>query len=276
MCVNLRNRLTGVVLGLMMWIGSGLVQAAEVVILMHGHVSGEDAWRRSGVTGELVAAGWEAGGRVVVTAPGQVEFRGKRPRGQRIYFLADLPSEAPVLVQAKALQEVILAIRKRRDVEPTTLVGHSAGGVVARTAMVQARDLAIDTLITIAAPHLGTDKAEVAGLVASTPLAMMAPMMGLDTLNRSKSLYDDLVHERPGSFLYGLNRQPHPKARYISVVRRDGFAWVGDQTVPSWSQDMSRVEALRELASPAVEIGSDHALTQQDGQELVRLLAKES
>lgn len=247
---------------------------AEVVILVHGYFSGEDAWRRSGVTAELVQAGWEAGGSVVAAEPGRLEFRGKRPKGSRIYFLADLPSEAPVLVQAEALKEVVLAIRKRRDQEPTFLIGHSAGGVVARAMMVRSPELTINALLTVAAPHLGTDKAEVAGLIASTPLSMMAPMMGIDTLNRSKSLYDDLVRERPGTFLHWLNRQPHPKARYFSLVRRDSFALFGDQTVPGWSQDLTKVEALRTQADPPLEIGTEHSLSRQDGVELARLLER--
>ncbi|MBF0127402.1 MAG: alpha/beta fold hydrolase [Magnetococcales bacterium] len=192
---------------------------------------------------------------------------------KRAYLTVDLPSEAPLLVQAKQLSAGVQAVRKRRGAEPVVLIGHSAGGVVARLAMVKEPDLRVHGLITIAAPHLGTDKAEMAGLLASTPLSMMAPMMGADTLNRSRELYRDLARERPGNFLYWLNRQPHPKARYLSLVRQDSFALFGDNTVPTWSQDLARVEALQEAAR-SVTTGSAHALERQDGAELVRILAE--
>ncbi|MBF0627189.1 MAG: alpha/beta fold hydrolase [Magnetococcales bacterium] len=246
---------------------------ADVIILIHGYFSGDDAWSRSGITSELEAVGWESGGGVTATGTaGDVRFRASAPKGAQAYYLADLPSEAPLMIQSAALKEILAAIRAQRGKERTILVGHSAGGVVARLLMVQEPTLGIDTLITIATPHLGTDKAEVAGLIASTPLAMMAPVMGLSTLNRSKSLYDDLTRERPGTLLYWLNRQPHPKARYDSIVRRDSFALFGDNTVPTWSQDMGKVVALHEQARPAVTIGNDHALERADGVALVRLL----
>ncbi|MBF0272100.1 MAG: hypothetical protein HQL98_08570 [Magnetococcales bacterium] len=246
---------------------------ADVAIFVHGYLSGDDAWEQSGVTPALKTKGWESGGSVTAMAQGGLQFRNTPPKGAHAFFLADLPSEAPLLTQANALKEILLAIRAQRGTERTFLIGHSAGGVVARLLMVREPGLSIHTLITIASPHLGTDKAEVAGLIASTPLSMMAPMMGMDTLNRSKSLYEDLARERPGTFLHWLNHQPHPKARYLSIVRRDTPSLLGDNLVPVWSQDMAQVTALRTLTPETITQGQDHTLTPQDGAEVARILA---
>ncbi|MBF0416624.1 MAG: alpha/beta fold hydrolase [Magnetococcales bacterium] len=253
------------------WIGPCAAQA-DVAILVHGYFSGDDAWQQAGVTEALEAAGWMGIGRMIATGREVVE-RAPITRAQgRGYLLADLPSEASLSVQAEGLRGIITTLRARRGTEKSILIGHSAGGVVARLLMVRAPDLAIDTLITIATPHLGTDKAEMAGLLASTPLSMMAPMMGVDTLNRSRTLYAELERERPGNFLYQLNRQPHPKARYISIMRREGFALYGDNTVPAWSQDMARVAALKEHTGDAIQSGADHSLDRRDGKIIARLL----
>jgi triacylglycerol lipase len=267
-------RAWGVALAFLLVSGSVGPARADVVILIHGYISGDEAWAKSGVTRELMKKGWESGGSVTaIGSGGGLKFRGAAPKTDRVFYLADLPSEAPLRIQADALKEILLAIRKQRGVERTHLVGHSAGGVVARVLMVREPDLSIHTLITIASPHLGTDKAEVAGLIASTPLSMMAPMMGMDILNRSKSLYDDLARERPGNFLHWLNQQPHPKARYLSIVRREGFVF-GDNTVPAWSQDMRKIDALKDQAVTAITIGTNHALDEEDGGAVVEWLGR--
>lgn len=264
-------------MGLKIWLvifllGIGWVEArADALILTHGYFSGDEAWVESGVTGELEKGGWEAGGRLRATGRG-IEFSPITAGvAKKAYYRIDLPSEAPIVMQAQQLKEGVEAIKKQRGVGRLILIGHSAGGVVARLAMVKNPGLGIHGLITIAAPHLGTDKAEMVGMLASTPLSMVAPMMGAGTLNRSKQLYDDLVRERPGSFLYWLNRQPHPKARYFSLVRQDAFPLFGDNTVPVWSQDLGKVAALKDVAQSATS-GSNHALERQDGVEMVRIL----
>ncbi len=258
---------------LIVLLGLGGEARADAIVLVHGYFSGDDAWIKSGVIVKLETAGWEYGGTLVVVPQG-LDFKSSTAlHAKKGYFLADLPSEAPLVMQAQKLKEIVVAINKQRGQEKIVLIGHSAGGVVARLAMVQELKLPIFGLITIAAPHLGTDKAEMVGVLSRTPLAMMAPMMGVNTLSRSRQLYDELVRERPGSFLYWLNRQPHPKARYLSLVRHDSIALFGDNTVPVWSQDMANVVALKAVAT-AVTTGVNHALEPQDGVELVKILGE--
>ena len=127
--------------------------------------------------------------------------------------------------------EKILALHPRGKLH---LVGHSAGGVVARASMVKYPSLNVATLLTIAAPNRGTDAAETGLQVGNSPLSWFTPMMGAGTINRSQGLYRELVRERPNNYLGWLNHQKHPKARYISVVRASGDGWV-----PVWSQDLN-------------------------------------
>jgi pimeloyl-ACP methyl ester carboxylesterase len=152
------------------------------------------------------------------------------------------------------------------------LAGHSAGGVLARLYMVQHPEAGVTALITIASPHRGTDSAELGLLVGQSPLGWMAPFFGGQVLNRSQALFHDLSRERPANLLFWLNRQEHPPAQYISVVRTDdSLLGLGDLIVPSWSQDMNQVYALRGRARK-ITAGSNHALQPADGQLLVRIL----
>ncbi|MBF0135836.1 MAG: hypothetical protein H7833_12840 [Magnetococcus sp. DMHC-1] len=264
--------LSRVLLATLLWVA--VPARADVLVLVHGYFSDDRAWDQSGVTAALQMAGWRDGGGVS-TQGGTIQERIQKPvPGRHTYYRADLPSEAPIDLQARLLRRVVERLFAGHPHEKRFLVGHSAGGVVARLLMVSHPDLAIHLLVTIAAPHLGTDKAEVALLVGSTPLSMMAPMLGGDTLNRSQRLYADLVREQPGNFLYRLNRRPHPRARYVSIVRKVGAALSGDLTVPSWSQDMQNIAALRGRQTETMAVVAGHALERVDGQALVQILRK--
>ena len=87
------------------------------------------------------------------------------------------------------------------------------------------------------------------------------------------SLYYDLVRERPGTLLFWLNRQAHPAATYISVVRDGSRSLLGDLVVPEWSQDMNQVMALRGRAI-SVSSAGNHGLEAADGKMLLQLLKR--
>jgi hypothetical protein len=108
-------------------------------------------------------------------------------------------------------------------------------------------------------------------MLGQTPLAWMAPVLGMEELNVSQALYADLHPERPGTLLFWLNRQPHPPASYLSVVRTGGP--MGDWLMSPASQDLNRVLALYGRATTIVA-GSTHALTPSDGTLLVSLLER--
>ncbi len=246
--------------------------SAETLVLIQGYLGGAENWRHSGITTLLEEAGWGDGGQLNFGSHG---VRINRPKGagaKRFYTLR-LPTQAPLLVQSRRLDQYIGYIRIKHPGTALILVGHSAGGVLARLYMVQHPDARVVALITIASPHRGTESAELGLLAGQSPLAWLGPMMGIDTLNRSQGLYHDLMREHPNNLLGWLNYQRHPAAMYISIVRGEdnetfGF---GELIVPTWSQDMNRVYALRGRAQ-TVTIRGGHALKLDDGKVLVKIL----
>jgi hypothetical protein len=91
-------------------------------------------------------------------------------------------------------------------------------------------------------------------------------MLGLDTINRSQGLYQDLGRPEPWSLLGWLNVQPHPQADYISIVRP------GDSVVAPRSQDMNFVPALAGRSRVLPSVGG-HELNPADGVLVSQLLA---
>lgn len=247
--------------------------AAEAMVLIQGYLGEDDPWRRSGVATVLQQGGWQDGGHLL-DGPDGVRRNGPERHSPKSFYTLALPTEAPLLVQERYLQRYMDYLLARHEGESITLVGYSAGGVLARLYMVQHPKVRISALITIASPHLGTGTAE-AGLMASqSPLGWVAPFMGADSLNRSQGLYYDLSREQPGNLLFWLNRQPHPQSRYVAVIHQDGgFFGMGDLVVPQWSQDMNNVATLRG-AVVTVPVSGEHMLNATDGSLLLDLLRR--
>lgn len=249
---------------------SPLVVSAEVLVLIHGYLGDSTNWRQSSISEQLEAVGWTDGG---VLGPGWRWPGGVGSPREKTYYTVDLPTEAPLQVQLQHFTTYLDAVRSLHRGEQLILVGHSAGGVLARLYMVSSPQTGAAVLVTIASPHLGTDTAEIGAAVGSTPLAWLAPLIGAGVFNRSQALYRDLVRERPGSLLFWLNRQPHPDALYVSIVRQsDSLTGLGDLLVPTWSQDMNNVPALRGRAQVLTTPGG-HMLSPQDGKLLIQVLS---
>lgn len=257
-------KLKAIALAAFAWAASSLSASAETVVLIQGYLGSAGSWRGTGVAAVLHQAGWSDGGHLSVT-PGGVVQPLPGEAGANRFVTVDLPTEAPAVVQSEVLGSYIAAIRKASGDDPIVLVGHSAGGVVARLFMVRHPDARIAGLVTIASPHLGTSAAEMGSFIGSTPMSWFAPMFGLGTINRSQVLYHDLWRERPTNLLGWLNRTPHPKAKYVSVIRG------GDSWVNGYSQDMNRVPALMGAARTIVSPG-DHGLRPADGALLADVL----
>ncbi len=247
--------------------------AAEAMVLLQGYLSDGDPWRRNGVATTIQQAGWQDGGHLS-DGPQGVRRNGPPARAARSFYTVALPTEAPLLVQAAQLERYMGYLLQRHEGESIYLVGHSAGGVLARLYMVQHPQVRISALITIASPHLGTGTAE-AGLIAGqSPLGWVAPLMGAQSLNRSQGLYHDLAREQSGNLLFWLNRQPHPESRYLSVVHSGGGPFgMGDLVVPEWSQNMNNVAALRGAAQ-VVPVSGEHGLNPADGALILDLLRR--
>jgi triacylglycerol esterase/lipase EstA (alpha/beta hydrolase family) len=185
--------------------------------------------------------------------------------------------------QARFLGGMLAAIAQRHPTDAVDLIGHSAGGVVARLALVNYGAGTVARLITIAAPHLGTERASEAldatddsGLFGGIKRWYVKRKVGADmyrTVQSSRGVLVDLSPPVPGNLLYSLNARPHPDIVYIAVVRGAAYGLPGDQVVPAPSQDLRRVPALNGRASIRVMAG-DHQLTWQDGLLLGELVSR--
>jgi len=249
---------------------------ADALVLVHGYLGDANSWFSSGVAQGLQKAGWHFGGNLTASRQGIGVQGGQASAGpgDKLFYVMTLPSEAPLEVQISYLEPMLKAVRKRHPDEPLSIAGHSLGGLLGRYAMVRDPDLKVTALITIASPHLGTDKAELALLAGSTPLSMMAPMLGAGTINRSRSLYAELVPQKPGNFLGWLNYQQHPQALYFSVIRTgSGSVSIGDMVVPAYSQNMNNVIALRG-SSLVARSAEGHTLAPGDARHILLALQR--
>lgn len=248
------------------------VAKADVMVLVHGYHGNPEDWRSSGIVSRLSGAGWIDVGVVFQAPNGELMLPRSAGRSDNSLYTVHLPSEYPLILQSQTLENYLMAISQANPDEKLIIVGHSAGGVVARSAVVRAsQKLPIIQLITIASPHLGTQAAEIGALAARSPLAMVAPMVGAGTLNRSGQLFHDLQPEEPGTLLFTLNRQPHPRIEYISIVRQKTHGLPGDLLVSQESQHMEYVYALRGLARSVIA-GFGHGLHVGDGDMILRLI----
>ena len=244
---------------------------ADMVVLVHGYLGSAASWEASGVTQTLARNGWQRAG--VLTPRGLMPVRAEIQGDS--FYTAELPSMAPVRVQANLLSRMLGAVQQRHPDEPVILVGHSAGGVVARMALVQGGIKKPKALITIAAPHLGTLRA-VEALDETDdpfPVSVVKEFFAGELYGIVRDSWEgllDLTPEQPGNLLFWLNRQPHPEIAYVSVVR-PGPIGAGDELVPAFSQDMNKVAALKGK-SRVVTTPVSHALQPADGNLLADLL----
>ncbi|MEB4593495.1 alpha/beta fold hydrolase [Candidatus Thiothrix sp. Deng01] len=248
---------------------------AKTTVLIHGFQGNGMSWRMDGVTPALQQNGWVDGGNFIPTPQGPYDPVSPQGKPERIFYTVELPSHAPIMAQARMLDAYLQRIYALRQ-EPLTLVGHSAGGLVARAWLVAVRSVPVETLVTIATPNIGTPTADMACLANDTPLSMFAgAIMGMGQwVDGTDDLYRDLRTEKPGRFLYWLNHQPHPPIRYVSIVRDNQLRPDRyDFVVPETSQDMNKVFALRGQSEYWAVKGS-HFLGVPDGYALAMALSR--
>ena len=257
-----------VLLGVLLYLMSIAAYAGYTVVLVHGYLGSGEQWRPTGIVYALERHGWLDAGHLFPEGP----FPAVIPNvSQRYLYTVTLPSEASLPIQAQWLDNYLTYLQNQHPNNIIFLVGHSAGGVVARLVTVYSQ-LPIKGLLTIASPHLGTKAAEFGAWLSDTPFSWFAPFAGLNTINRSENLYWDLVREHPTTPLFALNRRPHPQIHYTAIVRQH------DDIVPSYSQDMNQVPALTGQVNVIVSSGK-HKLRPADGpviaQELERWITQE-
>lgn len=250
---------------------------ADVAVLVHGYLGSANSWESSGVNAVLVADGWKRAGVLRADAYGVELTPVLGDAGENSLYQVELPSLAPMLLQADLLQAMLQQVAQLHPDEPISLVAHSAGGIVARIVLVRGGVPHAKALITIASPHLGTGRAVQALETSDVPYPFCLVQnffSGGKTrlLRESRGALLDLVPAQPGTLLFWLNSQPHPAITYHSIVRT-GPVGLGDELVPVFSQDMNRVPALQGRSGVSV-VNSGHVLNMQDGVVLAKLLSE--
>jgi len=255
------------------------VARADVMVLVHGWAADVDTWVHSGVTFVLARNGWHDAGVVTTTPRGVHHYPGyPSAKSENHFYRAQLPATAPLLLQASHLTAELVFIQNRHPKEDMIVVGHSAGGVIARLVVIRPEYVRIKSLVTIASPHLGTPIA-FEGLYTVDSKPFFCPGPGVDFLKTvfggrqyqylkdSHGAMLDLTPVGGGNLIDWLNQQPHPKIQYHSIIRVGG-----DGVVPAASQDLNQVPALRGRAK-VHKARSIHGLNPTDGELLLDILA---
>jgi len=241
----------------------GNASFAEVLVLVHGFSSSGATWYKHGTIPTLRRNGWQDGGSLVSHPALGVFHRGPERLLPYRTVTVDLPAEAPLELQAQVLQLYFDYMQQQEPEQTFTIIAHSVGGVAARLMLINKPNPKIHRLITIASPHLGSGMAEVAEFVAKTPLSIFGSVVELDDIDDAKILLNQLQRESPNSFLYWLNRQPHPDLEYISIVRTKGTFTNKDFYVRSYSQDMNNILGIKQ--SLFIPSFGEHELQYADG-----------
>jgi pimeloyl-ACP methyl ester carboxylesterase len=256
--------------------------SADVLVLVHGYLGSAQSWAESGVLARLYQRGYRHVGTYGYSPQG-ILFQ---PFGQAVtdrpVYAVNLPSQAPIVIQADWLAAFLHKIRQRHPDQPINLAAHSAGGVVARMTLVRHGKLGVRQLITIATPHFGTGRAVQAlqatdsgGMFGFLKSWMVRRATGdalYATVRHSRGVLLDLTPPVPGNLLFWLNQQPHPDIGYTSIMRIGTFYMPGDHMVPPLSQDLNRTPALAGRVK-TYSMAEGHLLTPQDGDLIGNLLA---
>lgn len=235
-------------------------------------MSGSTLWWESAFTKPLLQAGFKSAGNYTFNNWGMVVPENLDSQSD-IFVTVDLPSRANIQTQQGILSQYLHHLYLMRP-EPMTLVGHSAGGVVARLYAIDPKHRPLNGLITIASPHLGTPTANIASIAGNSPIGIMASMAGIGALRDSRGLFSDLAEVTRDNFLGWMNAQPHPDIHYASIIRKNRSITRPnnfDFIVPAYSQDMNNVWALKHRSGIALST-NNHSLSIQDGRLVSEIL----
>jgi len=256
--------------------------SASVILLVHGYLADGQSFQRAGIVPALESAGWAYAGDWRASTNGQPQRVGTDASGNQVVYTVTLPTTAPLSLQADWLTAMRNAVTRQHPGQPMTLVGHSAGGVVSRLSLVRGGQGSVTHLITIASPHLGTERA-IQALQATDNRGLFGPFRQIlarqvvggsnyDAIQHSRSVLVDLAPPTGGNLLGWLNAQAHPDITYDAVVRNTGFRMGGDILVPAWSQDLNHIPALRGRAT-VIPSPLEHGLDADDARLILDRIA---
>ena len=251
---------------------------SDIMLLMHGYLGDATSWEKAGINEVLHQQGWQRAGMFRGSSEGPKLYLAEKTDAKNLVYVATLPSDAPVMVQADTLKTIIDIIRRKHPDDAMVLVGHSAGGVVARMALVRHQLQNIKALITIASPHIGTNRADQALDITANhgPFNIVKSVFGGDSYNalrHSRGLMIDLRYPQPGNMLYWLNSQPHPAIQYASIIRLTNDGAAGDFYVPGFSQNMNNVPTLQGKSS-TFATPTSHFLVRQDADTILSIIKR--
>lgn len=248
---------------------------AEIVVLIHGYLGDARTWERSGINAILAERHWPRAGIIEPGAQGPLLPPPVMVGPNKVYSI-ELPSIAPLAVQSDILIKALKALEARYSNEKISLVGHSAGGIVARMALVRGGAGRVHRLISIASPHLGTERALEAldKTQGGGPFGLVKDLFGggdYHAVKRSWPVLLDLAPAQPGNALHWLNLQNHPDLQYVSIVRGNAYG-SGDELVPGFSQDMNNIPRLNGKSKTYI-VPAEHGLVPPDGAMLSDILS---
>lgn len=249
---------------------------ADIMLLIHGYLGDANSWEKSGINDELHNNDWQRAGMFRGSPQGPQLYTTEQKKPDNLVYVATLPSDAPAMIQADTLNSIISILKQKHGNTKIILVGHSAGGVIARMTIVRHQLKNIKGLITIASPHTGTGRADQALDITNNhgPFNLVKSFVGgsdYNALKNSRGLMIDLRHPQPGNMLYWLNSQPHPNIHYASVIRLNNGGTPGDYYVPGFSQNMNNVPALQGKSATFMT-SYNHFLTRQDAQTILSII----
>jgi pimeloyl-ACP methyl ester carboxylesterase len=256
---------------------------ADVLVLVHGYLGTAQSWAEAGALDRLNQRGYRLAGIYGYGPNGVLFQRISEDRPEKPVYSVNLPSQAPVVIQADWLAAQLREIRRRHPEQAIVVAAHSAGGVVARMMLVRHGTLGVEHLITIATPHFGTGRAiqaleatDSGGMFGFAKSWLVRRKTGdalYATVRQSRGILIDLLPPAPGNLLFWLNQQRHPDISYTSIMRIGSFMMPGDHVVPPLSQDLNRAPALAGRVT-TYSMAQGHLLTPVDGDLIGNLLAR--
>lgn len=199
-------------------------QRDNPILFLHGIFSDASTWNET--TRFLEDLGWTNGGEVLTTNfnPAGDFFTVSFTDNLANYSTTICGTRCGILHQADELRGFIAALRNRGVLRPLSIVGHSMGGLAARSYMETYSDEAADRvfeLITYGTPHRGVNLQAIRQALSNTAcaicgaaVAILSPIVN----SRGAEDMDASCNGTPSSFLQSLRPGNLPAKRYTAII----------------------------------------------------------